>query len=422
MMGFVDRPSLWIARRFSFAPKRFRIINAISAISFAGIVVGVSTLLVVMSVLNGFQKRSSELFLTLESPVQMISLDSPGFKVDDKLLESLRRIDGVASIEPYLEGEAIMAGKGKNELVILKGLTPKAEQRLMRISGRQKPLFSTPHSISAGEFLAYRTGLYQNSTLSLFSPELIRLSLASLSQPYILSALRIPEVQVSSTFTLQKLFDDRFVLAPNTLAREVLLLGSDEFTGIDIRPLDGVSGKELAKRLRASEPPNHLPEGTRFRTLEEKYSDIFSVMELEKWVSFGVLMLIVLVASLSLTGSLAMTAIDKKRDLFSLRCLGMDSGGLMGIFMMQGALTGIAGTAAGVGIAWTICKAQEMFGLVRLPSKSAFIIEAYPVSMETGDFLAVALAAILLSLAVSIYPARNAASIARSQSLAMKSI
>ncbi|NQU46822.1 MAG: ABC transporter permease [Chlorobium sp.] len=422
MLEFFDRPSLWIARRFSFAPKRFRIINAISAISFAGIVIGVCTLLVVMSVLNGFQKLASDLFLTLDSPVQMISADSPGFKVSSELLESLRMIEGVESAEPYREGEAVMAGKGKNELVTLKGVSPFAEKRLMRVTGRQRPLFSTPSSISVGEFLAYRTGLYQNTALSLFSPELIRVSLASLSQPYILSALSIPEVNVSSTFTLQKLFDDRFVLSSNALAREVLLLGSDEYSGIDIRPREGVSGSELAEQLAVWQVHNQYPEGTGFRTLEEKYRDIFSVMELEKWVSFAVLMLIVLVASLSLTGSLAMTAIDKKRDLFSLRCLGMDSGGLMGIFMMQGALTGLAGTAAGVGIAWVICRMQELFGLVQLPSKSAFIIEAYPVSMEAGDFLAVAFAAILLSLAVSIYPARNAASIARSQSLAMKSI
>ncbi|MDT9547373.1 MAG: FtsX-like permease family protein [Chlorobium phaeovibrioides] len=422
MLEFFDRPSLWIARRFSFAPKRFRIINAISAISFAGIVIGVCTLLVVMSVLNGFQKLASDLFLTLDSPVQMISEDSPGFMVNSELLESLRRIEGVASAEPYLEGEAVLAGKGKNELVTLKGLSPLAEQRLMRVTGRQTPLFSTPSSISAGEFLAYRTGLYQNSVVNLFSPELIRISLASLSQPYILSALRIAEVSVSSTFTLQKLFDDRFVLSSNALAREVLLLGRSEYSGIDIRPRKGVSEKELAVRLTEWQSLNQRPEGTRFRTLAEKYRDIFSVMELEKWVSFAVLMLIVLVASLSLTGSLAMTAIDKKRDLFSLRCLGMGSGGLMGIFMMQGGLTGLAGTAGGVGLAWVICRMQELFGLVRLPSKSAFIIEAYPVSMEMGDFLAVACAAILLSLAVSIYPARNAAAIARSQSLAMKSI
>jgi len=143
-------------------------------------------------------------------------------------------------------------------------------------------------------------------------------------------------------------------------------------------------------------------------------------MQLEKWVSFSVLMLIILVAALSLTGALAMTAIDKQRELFYLRCLGMEKPQFMAIFIIQGGMTGLVGTTAGIIIAWSICTLQELYGIVQLPSKSAFIIPAYPVSMNLADFVVVGITALILCIAVSLYPARKAAMIATSHSLDQK--
>ncbi len=410
---------LWIARRFSFARKRFRIINIISAISLGGIIIGVSTLLVVMSVLNGFQKLARDLFITVDSPVQILSIDGRSITLNDDLLRSIRAIKGVGSAEPYAEGEAILATKEKSELVVLKGITEAAHQRLMRQTHATKPFFNS-ESIAVGELLAYRTKLYLFREVKLFSPELISLGLESLSEPYLLPALNITESRVGSIFSLQKIFDDNYVLSSLEFGRKILLLGQAQSSGIDIRAGEGVSREALAANVRQWLQSSPLKGGCRVRTLEEKYSSIFAMMELEKWVSFSILMLIILVATLSLTGALAMTAIDKQRELFYLRCLGLEKPQFMAIFIIQGAMTGVAGTAAGSLIAWSICKLQELYGIVQLPSKSAFIISAYPVSMQVGDFVVVGVTAILLCLLVSLYPARKAAQIATSHSLDLK--
>lgn len=408
-------PALWIARRFSFARKRFRVINIISSISLLGIIIGVSTLLVVMSVLNGFQKLARDMFLSIDSPVQLVSKEGRSMPYDQSLLSALRQVDAVGSAEPFHEGDAILVAGGVSELVRLKGLSEPAGRRLETLTAASRPYF-TSGSISVGELLAYRTRIMAGDQVRLFSPELISLGLESLSEPYLMPALRIPEPGISSLFSLQKLFDDRYVLAPMDLASSVLLIPKGECSGIDIRAREGVGhlrlNRELSRWLRHREGGGTLE----LQTLESRYRDIFAVMELEKWVSFGVLMLIVLVASLSLTGALAMTAIDKQEDLFSLRCLGFEGSGLQSIFMLQGALTGIAGTLAGSGLAWIICFLQERFGMVQLPSKSAFIIDAYPVEMVAGDFLIVGLASIGLCLLVSILPARKAALMAENRS------
>ncbi|NTU52880.1 MAG: ABC transporter permease [Chlorobiaceae bacterium] len=410
----------WIAARYSFARKRFRVINVISGISLAGIVTGVTTLLVVMSVLNGFQKLARDLFLTIESPVQIVPETGSSMEVSDSLLMAIRKLEGVQSALPFAEGRAIITASGKSELVMVKGVTREAQEHLEQKTGARKPYFDRS-GISVGELLAARLEIYPGEQVRLFSPELISVALQALSQPELLPALSISHARVESAFSLQKIFDDRYVLTPVSMAQNILLSGPGRFSGIDVRGKERVSDEELEGRLRQWIASNHLERTVRILTLGERHRDMFAVMQLEKWASFSVLMLVLMVALLSLGGSLAMTVIDKKHELFYLRCLGLERPQFMTIFIVQGGLTGVAGTALGSALGWALCKAQEIYGLVQLPSKSAFIISAYPVSMKTGDFLAVGSAAIILTLLVSLYPAGKAAAIATSRSLEDKS-
>ena len=410
---------LWIAQRFSFARKRFRVINVISAISLAGIIIGVSTLLIVMSVLNGFQKLARDLFITIDSPAQFVPINGRTIAVSDTLLQAIRALKGVGTADPFAEGEAIMGSDNKSELVVVKGLSQASQRRLMQQTHTTHPYFNN-ETIAAGELLAYRTNLHVSKEVKIFSPELISLGLESLSQPYLIPMLGIPETTVSSIFSLQKIFDDRYVLTSDSFAQKILLLGKGEYSGIDVRPQQGYSPDGCTLNLREWLAKSPMKATWKVRTLEEKYSNIFTVMQLEKWASFSILMLIILVAALSLTGALAMTAIDKQRELFYLRCLGMETPQFMAIFIIQGGMTGLTGTIVGVVIAWIVCKLQELYGIVQLPSKSAFIIPAYPVSMHLDDYVIVGITGVMLCLAVSLYPARKAAIIATTQSLDQK--
>ena len=414
------KTGFWIAGRYSFARKRFRVINIISGISLGGIIVGVSTLLVVMSVLNGFQQLSRDLFLTIESPVQLVPVRGRSMAVTDSLLRQVGKVEGVSSAQPFAEGQAVFSTRNKSELVMVKGLTGEAQERLVHEKRRAIP-YVTAGSVAVGESLAWRLGLTPDEEVRMFSPELISVGLQSLSQPELLPALSLTDARVGSLFSLQKIFDDRYVLTSDAMAKSVLLLGQDQYSGIDIRGSRGFSDSDLERNLVRWLSSNRLGGSMRVRTLEEKYQDLFVVMQLEKWASFSVLMLVIVVAVLSLTGSLAMTVIDKRRELFYLRCLGLERPQFMTIFIVEGGLTGLVGTAIGSALAWCICRAQETWGFVQLPSKSAFIIDAYPVSMHAGDFLVVAFTTIALCLLVSLYPAGQAAAIATSHSLDSKS-
>jgi lipoprotein-releasing system permease protein len=413
------KAGIWIAGRYSFARKRFRVINIISGISLAGIVVGVSTLLVVMSVLNGFQKLARDLFTAVEGPVQIVPATGRSMVVSDSLLAAITRIGGIETVQPFVEGQAILSTSDKSELVMVRGLTGEALQYLLRKTMTRQPYFFG-EGISAGNLLAGRLGLYPGQKVRLFSPELISAGLQALSQPELMPALSMSEASVQSSFSLQKVFDDRFVLTSAEMAQNILLFGHDSYSGIDIRAKSGVTDEVIEEQLRRWISANGLEKYFRVLTLGERHRDMFAVMQLEKWASFSILMLVILVALLSLGGSLAMTVIDKRQELLYMRCLGLEWPQFMTIFIVEGVMTGLTGTAIGSLLAWIICKAQELYGFVRLPSKSAFIITAYPVSMKGGDFLAVSIAAILFTLLVSLYPATKAAAIAASRSLENK--
>ncbi len=410
-------PGLWIAQRYSFARKRFRVINIISAISLTGIILGVSTLLVVMSVLNGFQQVAWNLFVTVESPAQVLPADGKEMEVPGSLLAEISRISGVVSAEPFAEGAAVLSGDENGELVVVKGISENAHDLLMKRTGREMPYFSS-ETVSVGQMLAYKAGIVQADEVKIFSPELISLGLQSLSQPYLLPALTFPVVQVESVFSLQRIFNDHYVLTSRDIARKILLQKEGFYSGIDVRGSDDRSTHAaLVDNLESWIRQSGLEKLYVVRPLEEKYRDIFGVMEIEKWVSFSVLMLVIVVAAMSLTGSLTMTAIDKRKELFYLRCLGLEKPHFLMIFILEGGMIGLAGTMAGALIAWVICFVQQTFGVVELPSKSAFIIDAYPVSMQAMDFLIVSGTTIAVSLLVSLYPAFKAAGIAGSKSL-----
>lgn len=411
------RPGLWIARRFSFARKRFRIINIISAVSLAGIFLGVTTIIVVLSVLNGFQELARDLFLQVESPVQVVSRDGGSIALDRDLLNEMEALSGVNMAEPFVEGEAILASPGMpGELVTVKGISGPAAEAMMRRTGEPYRYFG-PTTISVGDMLAYRAGIRVPQEVRLFSPELISLGLSSLSQPWVLPGLTFPVVRVESIFSLQRVFNDHYVLSSLPLASDILLMKDGECSGIDIR--GDREERHASHRLKASIEElirqKGLEETLCVRMLEEKYSDVFAVMVIEKWVSFSVLMLVVLVASLSLTGSLTMTAIDKKKELFYLRCLGMERPQFLTIFIVQGAMIGVAGSVAGAGAAWALTALQERFGIVNLPSKTAFIIEAYPVELLWSDVALTCFFTIGLSFLVSLSPALKAAALGKAE-------
>lgn len=401
-----------ISKRFIVAKKETRSINVITGISIAGIVIGVAVICVVLSVLNGFRAIVSNLFLTIDGNAQLVAKEGQTIRASDDLLNALRALPEVASAERFIEGKVLMAAKEKSSVVILKAIEPSAVKQLAGYMDIRRGLGERDLAIGGG--VANRLGaMYQNEVVVL-SAKAIDAGLAAIQNPLSKKPPELPVMKVENFFRTHRAFDETYALASLEAGRRIFGYDKDEATGIDIRPKKDLFGKPLSdEALRAAIErwlkENGYENDFQVLTLEDKFSDLFRVMKMEKWGSFAALSLIVVVASLSLIGSLTMTAIEKRRDLYFLRCIGLTTKDIERIFLIEGALVGAIGSIIGATIGYAIAVLQREYGLVKLPYGNAFIVKAYPIEIEAMDFALTAISAFLLALAASLYPARRAA-------------
>lgn len=425
--------SFSVARRFIFAAKKVRAINVITGISILGIITGVATICIVLSVLNGFRGLVGGLFRAIDNDVQLVAASGKWVTVPDSLLSELRRVEGVRSASRFIEGKVVLATGSQSAVVILKGIDSAAYLSIAERSEiRRRPLEA--QSLNLGYALADRLNLRIETPFRLLSPEAIDDGLSALYSPLLALTMRQPaRYRVNNLFATQRTYDENYVIGSLESASEVFRLtqysasnltqhSADDSSatapaggairkcsGIDIRASENVPEEELRRRVENFIQTRHLAETLKVETLSDKHAELFRVMALEKWGSFAVLMLIVLVASLSLIGSLSMTAIEKKRELYFLYCVGLEARDLRRIFIIEGALIGTIGTAIGLGAGFLICYAQQQFGVVQLFNADDFIIKSYPVEMHGSDFGVVAGATVIVTLLASLYPASRAA-------------
>lgn len=409
-----------ISKRFIAAKKKTRSINVITSISIAGIVIGVAVICVVLSVLNGFRAIVSNLFLTIDGNAQLVAKEGQTIRASDNLLSALRELPEVASAERFIEGKVLMATKEKSSVVMLKAIESSAVKRLAGYMDIRRGLGERDLAIGGG--VANRLGaMYQNEVVVL-SAKAIDAGLEAIQNPLYKKPPELPIMKIENFFRTHRAFDETYALASLEAGRRIFGYGADEATGIDIRPKRDLFGKPLPDEVLRAAIERWLKENGyendfQVLTLEDKFSDLFRVMKMEKWGSFAALSLIVVVASLSLIGSLTMTAIEKRRDLYFLRCIGLTTRDIERIFLIEGALVGAIGSIIGAMIGYGVAFLQREYGLVKLPYGNAFIVKAYPVEIEATDFALTAISAFLLALAASLYPARRAARLSEKLSL-----
>lgn len=401
-----------IATRFIFAKKETRIINAITAISITGIIIGTAVICIVLSTLNGFRGIVTNLFLTIDGNVQLVAKSGQSFRLSESQLLSLRVLPEIESATRFLEGKVLIAAKDKSSVVMLKAIEPEALQYLKGFMDIRRG-FGENH-LAVGGGVANRLGLMYQTETVIIGAKAIDKGLESIQNPLAVAPPKLPVLSVENFFRAHRIYDDLYVLTGFQTGQSIFDYHSDQLTGIDLRPTRDAFGKPLSdERLRQAVSQwimrEELNDTVQLSSLEDKFSDLFRVMKLEKQGSFVALMLIVLVASLSLIGSLTMTAIEKRRDLYFLRCIGLTPNDIEHIFLIEGALIGAIGVTAGLALGFAIAFLQQQYGFVKLPYGNAFIVKAYPIVIEWQDFLGAGFASFFVTLIASVYPAKRAA-------------
>lgn len=394
----------FISRRYLFSKKHISLISVLTTISIAGITVGTALLIIILSVFNGFFEVIRGYLLSFDPDIRIEMADVPGMLFDPELMAQLQDHPEVVSITPYVEGKAMLVFQnGRNEVLRVRGVDSDAETFIGRLhenmgSGNfDLSVQNNLPGVIVSENLVNRYRLNQGDEIAMLSPTGMRRALTQFSAP------RASRFEVRGTYNMHQIVEGDIVYV-DLLAAQRLFNMRNEITGFDIQLID----TDRAERVK-DELEEILGAGFRIETWYDLQKPLYDVMYLEKWGSYFILMIIVIVAVLNIIGSLTMIVIQKKRDIGILISMGMTPRKIKKIFQSQGVQIGLIGCGLGGLLGIGLSMAQKEFSLFKL--SSSFIIDAYPVSIQFSDIAIILSGTMVLCLLASWYPAVRAAAI-----------
>ncbi|HMQ79452.1 MAG TPA: ABC transporter permease [Ignavibacteria bacterium] len=393
----------FIAGRYLLSKRKVQFITVITFISVIGLTVGVTALLVMLSVFNGFNKFQLDT-LTGFDPHLRVEADS-GKTVEDysSLIKKISSETKVTEIAPFTINKGVISTKKNNIVAFVKGVDDKKISGLSDVKEkttlgdfefRDNDEFG---GIVLGNSLAAKLEARVLDTITVMSPVGMEKALTQIVTPKTQKFI-VRGIFDANNRDYDKLYS--FISVPKSQSLYDL---KNSVNGVEFRIENIDNSENVKEKLQGS-----LGTGYRINTWYNMHEDLYSVMKVERWTAFIVLSLIIAVASFSIVGSLTMTVIEKKRDIGILKAMGTKNSGIMKIFMFEGILIGIYGTILGSILGLAICLAQINFKFYPLDGM-VYSIDALPIDIRYTDFIYVAICALLISVAASLYPALRAA-------------
>ncbi|MBL7151758.1 MAG: ABC transporter permease [Candidatus Omnitrophica bacterium] len=384
------KTELMISWRYLVTRRKEKFISLISVISILGIAIGVAALIVVIAVMTGFDKDLRDKIIGNYSHITLSgyqAIDESQYRNISAIVSSNRHVKGAS---PFIQGQ-ILAKEGSRYFAVgLKGIDPQTESQVSKI--KQYLVAGDMDSLGQGDIilgkeLAYYLGLGRGSQLEVYSP---------LGKKHIL--------QVAGIFK-SGMYDYDMNLAFSNLAtaQEILAL-PNQITGVAIK-LDDLY---MAAKVR-DELSTLLGFNYSLKTWMEANQNFFAALKLEKLTMFIILTLIILVASFNIISTLVVMVVEKTKDIGILKAIGMTSAGIRRIFTFEGIIIGTSGTLIGALAGIGLCAALKKYQFIKLP-QDIYYIDRLPVSVILWpDMVLVVLAAMVIVLVSTVYPARKAA-------------
>jgi lipoprotein-releasing system permease protein len=402
----------WRYTRMGRAGRRNGFLSFISAVSMLGIALGVAALIIVLSVVNGFQREVRDRMLAVVSHIELF--EPVGRDIDRwvPLVQQVERHPGVRAVAPYVGAQGLLARGEDMKATQLRGIDPALEPRVTSVADPALLALLEDGGLNVllGASLAQSLGVVTGDTVSWI--EVRGQGLSAQSMPRVLP-LTVAGILDTGHFE----YDATLALVHLSDAARMLDLNGPN--GLRIRIDEPDRAREVALALA-----NELDPGLMVRDWTRHNATWFSALVHQKRMLFLILVLIVAVAAFNLVSTLVMTVTDKRADIAILRTLGASPASIMAIFVVQGALVGMIGTGLGLllglGVAFnidTLVPALErLFGTTFL-SKDVYLIDHMPSDPQRGDVLPVGLISLALAFLATLYPSWRASRVNPAEAL-----
>ncbi len=398
---------LFIGLRYTRAKRRNHFISFISLISMLGMALGVAALIVVLSVMNGFQKEIRARILGVAPHLKISSADSDRLDGWQPVLQAAARHPQVAAAAPFVAGQGMVSFEQSVQGVMVRGILPQDEGKVVDMSGK----------IKAGSLQALQEGGFG----IVLGSDLAHALNAQLGDKVLVIT---PQGQITPAGMMPRLKQFRVVgifeigMAPYDNALALIHLGDAQKLYQMGEAASGISARlhdlDLAPRV-AIELERDLPRDTYIKDWTREHANYFRAVQIEKRMMFIILSLIVAVAAFNIVSTLVMAVTDKRADIAILRTLGASPASIMKIFIVQGAMIGVIGSLLGVGggillalnIDTVVPFIERMLGTHFL-AKDVYYISELPSDLHQDDVFIVGGFSFLISLLATLYPSWRA--------------
>jgi lipoprotein-releasing system permease protein len=392
------------AWRYFKAKKSTNAINFIAWISIIAIIIGTTALVVVLSVFNGFEDLVKSLYSSFYTDLKISPSSGKSITLSQQQLDRLRGVGGIRNFSLVVEEKAFVQNGEQNTVVYLKGV----DDNYRYVTGVADHIVKGAYDLGSedeprlilGSGIEGALGVQSEPNIYILNIYLPRKS--TTEQLDQLNDISNDSIRTSSSFQIQQDFDNKYGITNIDFMKRAMKWDANQYSGVEISLKDPQAAKDIKKSVEKIFGNGYLVQ-TRF----EQNQSFYSIMNLERWVIYGVLSLILVVAAFTMIGALTMLVLEKQKDISVLYSLGGNRQFIQKIFLSEGLLLAFIGTIAGMVLAALFVTAQIKYHLIAL-SGGSFLIDYFPVKLRASDFLLVGATVFVIAFLASWLPSRKA--------------
>lgn len=404
----------WRYTRAGRATRRNGFISFISGVSMLGIALGVAALIIVLSVMNGFQKEVRDRMLSVVSHIEIFAPNGQAVVDVDTTMQQARQHPEVVGAAPFVAAQGLIARGEDMKGAIVRGIDPAREGEVTDLAATNADVLQLlqpgSFNIVLGQELARQMGVGVGDKVTLIAPS------GQVTPAGVVP--RLKQMTVAGTFDSGHYeYDSAMAMLHHEDAQRIFRLEGP--TGVRLKLKDLHEAPRVARELAGM-----ITEFLYLRDWTQQNKTWFAAVQLEKRMMFIILTLIVAVAAFNLVSTLVMTVTDKRADIAILRTLGASPASIMGIFMVQGAMVGVIGTFAGLALGLLVAcnidvivpAIEQALGATFLP-KDIYLISTMPSEPQASDIVPIAVISLILAFVATIYPSWRASRVNPAEAL-----
>ena len=393
------------AWRYFKAKKSTNAINIIAWTSVGAIVIGTTALILVLSVFNGFEGLVKSLYSSFYTDLKISPASGKSITITAEQLQRLKSINGIKNYSLVVEEKALIQNGDYQSVMYLKGV----DENYRYVTGVAEHIVKGEYDLGTEEApklilgvgVEGALGIQADKNIFVLKIYLPRKSNTEQIDP--LNDISNDSIRTSSAFMIQQDFDNKYGITNIAFAKKALKIDANEYSGVEISLTDPTQADKLKVEVEKIFGKNYL-----VQTIYQQNQSLYAVMNMERWIIYGVLCLILVVAAFNMIGALTMLVLEKQKDISVLHALGANKNFIQKIFLSEGLLLALIGTIAGMLLALVIALLQINFHLIPLQGGS-FLIDYFPVKLRLVDFLLVTVTVFIIALFASWLPSRKAA-------------